>query len=120
MFIGAARLATRMKAHAGQPVTYRDGEAAVSLIATYGRREAVVESGGVLEQHEQWDFTITAADLVLLGVVTLPRVGAVFEVTVAGQLKTYEVLPLAGQDCFRPCDPYGVQLRVHTKLIPSE
>lgn len=112
---GTAWLAQKLKASASSSAIYHRGAASCPLGATFGRRETVVESGGLVEQHEQWDFVITAADLVLGGVVELPREGDRIEA--AGRM--YEVLPLPGQDCFRPCDPFGIQLRIHTKQVQA-
>lgn len=110
---GTAWLARRLKASASTAVTYRRGAASCTLQASFGRRETIVEATGIVAEHEQWDFVIAAAELVLEGIVELPRTGDRIEA--AGRM--YEVLPLPGQECFRPCDPFGEQLRIHAKQI---
>lgn len=117
---GTAWLAAQLKAHASETVQYARGNLTCPIAASYGRREVIIESGAMTTSHEQWDFVITAADLILGGVVVKPSEGDSFRVTVAGQVKVYEVLPIAGEECFRPCDPAGVQLRIHTKHARTE
>lgn len=112
---GTKWLAQKLKSSASSSAIYHRGAVSCPLGATFGRRETIVEAAGIVEQHEQWDFVITAADLVLEGVASLPRSGDWIEV--AG--RKYEVLPLPGQDCFRPCDPFGTQLRIHTKQVQA-
>ncbi len=61
------------------------------------------------------DFLLPAADLILSGAVTLPARGDTIEETIGTARHTHSVLPIAGNDCYRLCDPNRQQIRIHTK-----
>lgn len=90
----------------------------VGLQATLG--ETVfdqVDEFGVVHRFESRDFLITAADLVLGGVVTLPVVGDRIILTMNGKVRTYEVMAPGDEQPYRFCDPHRVMLRIHTKFL---
>jgi hypothetical protein len=118
---GAAWLAEKLLAHAAQEATYERGSEAIVLRATVGRREVITETSvGLFERHEQWEFVLRASDLVLGGVTVEPARGDRIKHVRSGVTQVYEVMPLAGEDAFRPSDPFGNLWRVHAKYVGSE
>jgi hypothetical protein len=118
---GAAWLADKLLAHAAQEVTYQRGAAAITLQATVGRREVLVETSiGIVERHEQWEFVLRTSDLVFGGMTAEPARGDRIKHLRAGVTHVYEVMPLVGEDTFRPSDPFGHLWRVHAKYLGTE
>ena len=118
---GAAWLAEKLLAHAAQDVLYVRGSEAIPLRATVGRREVLVETSvGMAERHEQWEFVLRPKDLVFGGVMVEPRRGDRIKHVRGGVTHVYEVMPLVGEDVFRPSDPFGELLRVHAKFVGTE
>lgn len=118
---GAAWLADKLLAHAAQEVTYQRGAEAIKLQSTVGRREVLVETSvGLVERHEQWEFLVRTSDLVIAGVTVEPARGDRIKLVRAGLTHVYEVMPLAGEDAFRPSDPFGNLWRIHAKYVGSE
>lgn len=118
---GAEWLADQLWQHAAQEVTYVRGTEAITLRATVGRREVLVETAvGLVERHEQWDFILRASDLVLSGVPLEPQRGDRIKHIRAGTTHVYEVMPLAGEDVYRASDPFGNLWRVHAKHVGVE
>ncbi len=107
--------------HASQSVTYCRGDASAAVQATLGRTDyEVTDESGLTVQAVATDFLVTAEDLVLDGAVTLPQPGDRIRLAVGEQVKVYEVLDLAGSGHYRPSDPYGKTLRIHTKQVDVE
>ncbi len=114
---GLAWLAGKLKTYVSQTVVYWRGTASVSLAATFGRSEAErIDESGVGVRVESRDFIVAAADLVLDGATTTPRRGDAIVVTEGAVQRRYEVMTL-GDSHYRPCDPFGKQIRIHTKLV---
>jgi len=107
--------------HASQLVTYSRGNSSVNVQATLGKTDyEVADESGLTVQAVATDFLIAADQLVLDGIRTLPRPGDRIRLADGEQVKVYEVLDLAGGGHYRPSDPYGVTLRIHTKLVDEE
>jgi hypothetical protein len=118
---GAAWLADQLLQHAAQEVTYVRGAESITLQATVGRREVLVETSvGIVERHEQWEFLVRTSDLVFAGVTVEPARGDRIKHVRAGVTHVYEVMPLAGEDAYRPSDPFGNLWRVHAKYVGVE
>ena len=66
------------------------------------------------------DFIVAADDLVLGGVKATPQVGDRIRMAAGEQTLVFEVLDLAGSGHYRPADPYGTALRIHTKQVDTE
>ena len=93
------------------PVIYRRGEY-LEPPATIGRTVfKVSDDYGRFQYIESRDYLITAADLVLDGVITLPEKGD--EIVENGQI--YEVLAPNGEPEWRYSDSSRQCLRIHTK-----
>lgn len=115
-------LQSQRHAVATSDVTYRRGDRAVLLKATFGRTEYQQDDGyGVITRAESRDFLIRAIDLVIDGVVTLPEVGDRIEDVQFDTTYTYEVLPIGSQQAhWRYSDSFRQTLRIHTKLVADE
>ena len=66
---------------------------------------------------KSYDYTITAALLVLDGKVIEPREGDLIVETIAGAERTHEVVMLGDKPCFEWLDTGGILLLVHTQRI---
>ena len=118
MFEGAAEfLADTIVANLSQTVTYASGDDEVELSAMYMKKEyPVVGEDGILLNIISHDFVIRAADLTLDSVAHLPARNDT--ITLADD-SIYRVLPVAGDQVYRPCDPYGYSFRIHTKKVEA-
>ena len=118
---GAAWLAGQRARCAGRTVTYCRGEQSVELVATVGRTPfEQVDTYGVVHRVESRDYLIIAADLVLGGVVRMPRVGDRIRETAGDQVRVFEVMAPEGEPPYRNSDPDGITLRIHTKHVATE
>jgi|YNPMSStandDraft_1061717.scaffolds.fasta_scaffold33931_3 hypothetical protein len=110
-----ATLAQQLKTHASRSVRYRRGHTVLLIQAVVGRTQIELsdELGAVQVQWTDRDFLISAEDLVINGQRSKPQAGDRIED--GNQL--YEVLVLAGEPQWRYCDPYGLTMRIHTKLV---
>ena len=103
--------------NAGDTVTYRRGGYSVSLAATKCpvRSEADLQFG-ILRINE-CDWIIKASLLVLNSLTVEPQeVGDT--ITEADGTK-WQVMPINGEQAYRPLDPYGTSWRIHTKRIDT-
>ena len=110
-------------AHASRTVTYYRGVNYVEVQATPGETTFEVDTeGGTIERIESRDFLILAANLILLGMETLPHRGdRVKEPAGAGgSVLVYEVMSPGDGPPWRYSDTYRKTLRLHTKLLGTE
>jgi len=118
---GASWLAGMLKQHASRTVTYARGAESVELSATLGRTTyEVADEYGTVVEAKATDFIVPAADLVLAGQKAQPEPGDQVRVTVGDEVHVFEVMDLGGAGHWRPSDPYGHTLRIHTKLVDTE
>jgi hypothetical protein len=121
---GADYVAATLKTHASVPIVYTSGPVAIDLRATVGDTAVEVETmDGLTVRTHTRDYLVDAVDLVDLAgpspVIIEPRRGDT--ITDDGQL--YEVLPMAGEPCWRWSDRAHKRRRIHTKwteTIPTE
>jgi len=105
-------------AHLSRSVTYVRGGESVELLATLGSTlYEVTDEAGATVQAKATDFIVSADELVLGGEPVEPQVGDSIHVAAGGKVLVFEVLELAGAGHYRPCDPYGAALRIHTKQV---
>lgn len=109
---GSAWLESQRTSHCAGLVEYRRSETTTEVHATYGmtKFEVADESGLTVNSHV-WDFLILAEELGFE-----PVAGDV----VAANGRQYEVMPLAGDGCWRWSDPYRVTFRIHTKDLGAD
>ena len=118
---GAAWLDRMRVKHASRSVTYTRGAETVELSATLGQTTyEVADEYGTTVEAKATDFLVTAAELVLAGAKTLPEPGDQVRVTVGDEVHVFEVMSLGGGGHWRPSDPYGHTLRIHSKLVETE
>ncbi|MCG3178317.1 MAG: hypothetical protein BIFFINMI_00643 [Phycisphaerae bacterium] len=104
--------------HASRLVLYQRGASSVAIAAGIGRTLFQVDNGsGVIETFESRDFLILAADLVLGGTVTLPKVGDRIRETQGQTIFVYEVMAPGNEPAWRFSDPYRRTLRIHSKHV---
>jgi len=105
--------------------TYRRGGESVEIAATLGATTVeVTDDTGATVRSPQMDVIVSAAELMLGDVAITPRIGDRIHVAsadgTAGVLEktlVYEVLTLPDGRHYRPCDPDGRMLRIHTKQV---
>lgn len=112
---GLGWLASQINANAGQPVTYQQGATTTPLTATLGKTDLVdTDDDANALEFRTTDFLFRAADLTLV-----PGPGDLIHATPNGAAITYELLPFPNGEYYRNEDPYGVRLRVQTKIQSS-
>ena len=118
---GAAWLDGMRTKHASRTVTYVRGTDAVELSATLGQTTyEIADEYGATVEAKATDFLVSAVDLVLAGQKAQPQPGDQIRLTVGDQVHVFEVMDLGGAGHWRPSDPYGHTLRIHTKLVHTE
>ena len=118
---GAAWLDRMRVKHASRSVTYVRGAETVELSATLGQTTyEVADQFGTTVEAKATDFLISAAEIALAGEMVLPEPGDQVRVTVGDEVHVFEVMDLGGAGHWRPSDPYGHTLRIHTKLVGTE
>lgn len=120
---GIAWLGEKLKANASQPVTYTRGNQSVDLQASYGAKLLHIDDGmgGIRIEWTDADYKFLTADFHFpYGDTIDPQRGDRVTATLNGQAETFEVLPFGNEPCWRWCDPYHVNIRVHTKHIDTE
>ena len=118
---GAAWLDRMRVKHASRSVTYVRGANSVELSATLGQTTyEVADEFGTTVEAKATDFLISAVEIVLADAVALPEPGDQVRVTVGDEVHVFEVMNLGGAGHWRPSDPYGHTLRIHTKLVNTE
>ena len=75
--------------------------------------------GGIRLEWTDRDFLIQAADLDLGSGPVLPERGDQIKEIDGAVESTYEVAAYGGEPPYRPSDPFGIVLRIHTKLIQT-
>jgi len=108
--------------HASQTVIYERDDRSVQVAATIGQKSyEVADSCGASVWVESTDFLITAADLVIAGIETLPEAGDRIRVEAGGKVRVYEVMAPGGDmSHYTAADPYRTAWRVHTKHVDTE
>lgn len=116
----AAFMADMTDAHMSRQVMYHRGGDAVELRASVGRTAFEVDDGHGIVRFESRDYIVRADSLVLSAGATLPRRGdRIIEHDRDGDATVYEVVNVAGQPEWRPCDTSRRLIRIHTKLVTS-
>lgn len=106
---------------ATRSVVYQRGAATVEVLATVGRTVFETDNGyGVVEKTESRDFLISAADLALDSVETLPQRGDRIRETLGAATFVYEVMAPGKESHWRYSDPGRKTLRIHTKHVDTE
>lgn len=113
---GATFLARKFKANESRTITYHRLDASVEISATPGRTmlQLQMADGNIEMVWTDRDYTFTKADLVLFGAATEPQRGDWIEDSLDDAVLA--VLPYGSEPLFKPCDEFGIAIRLHTKL----
>ena len=110
---GIEFLANKLKAHASQEVIYKRGADSASICASFGKTDYKVEDDSGFQIGGQvTDFLFDASDLIIDGLLTVPKAGDQIEV----DGRTYEALFIK-DGYWRYSDPFGKIIRLHTKEV---
>jgi hypothetical protein len=110
---GIEYLADKLKANASETVVYKRGADSVNICASFGKTDYRIEDeSGFQIGGQVTDFLFDAADLIIDGLLTVPKAGDRVEV----DGRTYEAL-FINDGCWRYSDPFGKMIRLHTKEI---
>ena len=115
-------LAGKLKTHASREVVYLRGASHIAVSATIGRTLLKLDDGygGIRMEWTDRDFLIQAAEIDFGGGPVSPERGDCIQDTVGSIVSTYEVTAYGGEPPFRPSEPFGIVLRIHTKCIEQE
>lgn len=117
---GAVWLAGQLKDHAGRSVVLSRKGATSSdpIIGTVAAVQyEVVDETGIVTLIKSFDWTFTAADVMLAGVQVEPRPGDRLAETLNGAAVQYEVMDLGKKPAVEWLDSSGIMLLVHTKKV---
>lgn len=118
IFQAAARaLATLRTESASVPVVYTRGSTSKRTRAAIGHTNYTLEQNGVISDGlRARDYVFAAADIADFGE---PRRGdTITEFDEDGrQISVNEALPLADELCYRYCDDFAINVRIHTKQV---
>ena len=110
---GIEFLADKLKAHASDTVIYKRGADSISICASFGKTDYKVEDeSGFQIGGQVTDFLFDASDLIIDGLLTVPKAGD--QIQTDGAL--YEA-QFIGDGCWRYSDPFGKIIRLHTKEV---
>ncbi|OHB58796.1 MAG: hypothetical protein A2Y12_00140 [Planctomycetes bacterium GWF2_42_9] len=110
---GVQFLADKLKLHASETVIYKRGADTINICASFGKTNYQIEDdSGFKIGGQVTDFLFQAEDLIIDGLLTVPKTGDRIEI----EGKTYEALFL-DDGCWRYSDPYHKIIRFHTKEI---
>ena len=110
--IGAAFLATQLKANASQTIVYARGVYSVSILASLGSAnyDMIGEDGALISLNNQ-DFLFDVADLIINSVASTPQKGD----TLTYGTTVYTVNSgTGGSQVFKYTDGYKTRVRVYT------
>ena len=113
---GAQWLSDMQQEHMSETVTYKRGVITVQVLGTRGttKFEVADESGlSVYGQIEDWIFV--TAKMLLGGILIEPKKGDL----IITSTKTFEVVFLSGDGCWRYSDPHQITMRIHTKEVAA-
>jgi hypothetical protein len=112
----AAALSAARRA-GGVAITIRRGSSEEPATATLAKTVFTDKSDGsstrALQRVETRDYMLPAAEYLVDGDPATPAAGD--QIVQAG--RTYEVVSVNGEPCYRSADPGDVWLRVHTTLV---
>ena len=117
---GSQWLADKIEQHASSELLYRRGSLTVPIAMSRNKTTyEVSDLNGVLIQVDSYDFVFKSESLILDSVKETPHPGDRIIETKDGKLHAYEVKPIGfpQEQYYRPCDPFGHQIRVHTSYV---
>lgn len=112
---GLQWLADELANSASQTVVIQRGNTSIDSTGTLGKGRIAVESAGggfLVVETDDWTIPASAWDALT---PDEPVRGDKIVATVAGESRTYEVLPADGEHCYQDLGARGVLYQVHTK-----
>ena len=115
----AVWLGDRLKESVGRQVTYaRGAQESDPITGTVVQHQyEVVENDSSITLIIAYDWTFSAADLVVAGSPIKPRPGDRIKESLNGEAIEFEVLPIGKLPCSEWLDTSGILLLVHTKKV---
>ena len=115
----AVWLGDRLKESVGRQVTYARGvQESDPITGTVVQHQyEVIENDSSVTLLMAYDWTFSAADLVIAGSPIKPRPGDRIKETLNGEPIEFEVLPIGKLPCSEWLDTSGVLLLVHSKKV---
>ena len=117
---GSQWLADKIEEQVSDLLVYSRGSLAVPIAMSRNKTTyEVSDLNGVLIQVDSYDFVFKSELLVFDSVKETPQPGDRITETIDGNLHAYEVKPIGypQEQYYRPCDPFGHQIRVHTTYL---
>lgn len=114
---GSQWLADKIEEQVSDLLIYSRGSLAVPIQMSRNKTPfEITDLNGVMIPVESYDFVFKASSLVLDSIIEKPLPGDRILETRGSEIHAYEVKPLGmpHEQCFKPCDPFGHQIRVHT------
>lgn len=99
----------------GIPITYTSGANSVAITALIGRTRDEETVDGYAIDSDARDYLFCMTDLVLNGAQAIPQRGD----QIRADGVTWQVLPIDGSAVWRPMDPRGYAIRVHTRKVTA-
>lgn len=118
---GAQWLADQMDENVSSPVVYVRGSLQCQLDASLAKTQfEVTDQVGMLQNVESHDFILRSAKMLFEGETFVPQASDEIHVARDGVTHRYVVVQYGNmidstEQFYRWCDPYGKQLRVHTR-----
>ena len=118
---GAQWLADQMEENVSSSVVYARGSLQCSLDASFGKTQfEVSDQAGMLHNIDSHDFILRSANMLFDGDIFVPKEFDEIHVVRGGATHRYVVAKYGSmidstEQVYRWCDPYGKQLRVHTR-----
>jgi len=118
---GATWLADQMEQNVSSPVVYVRGSQQCELNASLGKTQfEVTDQAGMLQNVESHDFIFRTSEMLFDTDVFIPKALDEIHVVRNGTTHRYQVVRYGGvmdstEQVYRWCDPYGKQIRVHTR-----
>jgi len=110
-----------MEQNVSSPVVYVRGSQECELDASFGKTKfEIVDQVGMLQNVESHDFILRSASMLFGDELFIPRDLDEVRVTRGGHVHRYIVTQYGNtlegnSQVSRWCDPYGTQIRVHTR-----
>jgi len=110
-----------MEKNVSSPVVYVRGSQECELDASFGKTKfEIVDQVGMLQNVESHDFILRSASMLFGDELFIPRDLDEVRVTRGGHVHRYIVTQYGNtlegnSQVSRWCDPYGTQIRVHTR-----
>jgi hypothetical protein len=118
---GAQWLADQMEAYVSSSVVYVRGSQQCQLDASLGRTQfEVTDQVGMLQNVDSHDFILRSAEMLFDGEQFIPKAFDSIHIVRGGVTHQYTVVQYGNSldspgQIYRWCDPFGKQIRVHTR-----